>query len=76
MDTFVRIQQALDEMQPYMASHGGRVELIAFTNSVVFIKFCGTCVQCPLSFYTLTFSIERTLKEKFPEILRVEIVES
>ena len=74
-EIIVQIQQALDEIQPYIESHGGRVELVEFKDSTVFIKFYGTCVQCPLSFYTLTYGIERQLKDKIPLIARVESVE-
>ncbi|MCX5923627.1 MAG: NifU family protein [Candidatus Dependentiae bacterium] len=74
-EIIVQIQQALDEIQPYIESHGGRVELVEFKDSILFIKFYGTCVQCPLSFYTLTYGIEKQLKEKIPTILRVEAVE-
>ena len=74
-EIIVQIQQALDDIQPYIESHGGRVELVEFKDSTVFIKFYGTCVQCPLSFYTLTYGIERQLKIKIPAILRVEAVE-
>lgn len=75
LEIIVQIQQALDEIQPYIESHGGRVELVEFKDSILFIKFYGTCVQCPLSFYTLTYGIEKQLKEKIPTILRVEAVE-
>ncbi len=74
-EIIVQIQQALDAIQPYIESHGGRVELVEFKDSILFIKFYGTCVQCPLSFYTLTYGIEKQLKEIIPSILRVEAVE-
>ncbi|MFA5998962.1 MAG: NifU family protein [Candidatus Babeliales bacterium] len=74
-EIIVQIQQALDEIQPYIESHGGRVELVGFKDSIVYVKFYGTCVQCPLSFYTLTYGIERQLKAKISSISRVEIVE-
>ncbi|HSW75465.1 MAG TPA: NifU family protein [Candidatus Saccharimonadales bacterium] len=70
-----QIQQALDEIQPYIQSHGGRVEFVEFKDSIVFVKFYGTCLQCPLSFYTLTYGIERQLKAKISFISRVETVE-
>ncbi|MCX5924033.1 MAG: NifU family protein [Candidatus Dependentiae bacterium] len=74
-EIIVQIQQALDEIQPYIESHGGRVELVEFKDSIVYVKFYGTCVQCPLSFYTLTYGIERQLKAKISAISRVEVVE-
>jgi Fe-S cluster biogenesis protein NfuA len=71
----ITIQQVLAELMPYIASHGGNVELVEFKDKIVFIKFYGTCVQCPLSFYTVTYGIERHIKAKIPWIIRVEVVE-
>lgn len=69
------IVQILDDLLPYIASHGGHVEFVALRDTIVFIKFSGTCVQCPLSFYTVTYGIERHIKAKIDWILRVEVVE-
>lgn len=69
------IEQVLIDLLPYIASHGGHVELVEVRDLIVFIKFSGTCVQCPLSFYTVTYGIERHIKVKVPWILRVEVIE-
>ena len=74
-DVTAQIQQVLDGLQPYMTSHGGRVEFVELKHFVVFIRFYGTCLECPLSFYTLTYGIERHIKDKIPSILRVEALE-
>lgn len=74
-DLIVQIQEVLDELQPYITSHGGRAEFVELKDSIVFIRFSGACLQCPLSFYTLTYGIERKIKEKIPSILRVETIE-
>jgi len=71
----LQIQQVLTELLPYIASHGGHVELVDLRDSIVFIKFSGACVACPLSFYTVTYGIERHIKVKLPWISRVEVVE-
>lgn len=69
------IQCELDKLQPYIESHGGKIEFMELKDSVVYVKLFGTCVDCPLSFYTLTYGIERQLKSKIPSISRVETVE-
>jgi|GEM_PF-724278 len=69
------IVQILEGLLPYIASHGGNVEFVALRDTVVFIKFYGTCVQCPLSFYTVTYGIERHIKAQISWITRVEVVE-
>ncbi len=70
-----QIQQVLEGLQPYVASHGGRIEFVELKDSVVFIRFYGACLSCPLSFYTLTYGVERHIKSKIPSILRVEALE-
>lgn len=74
-EIIVAIQQVLDGLQPYITSHGGCVEFVEWKDSIVYIRFYGTCLECPLSFYTLTYGIERHIKEKIPAVLRVEALE-
>ena len=70
-----QIQQVLADLQPYVASHGGHIEFVEVRDFVVFIRLSGACQSCPLSFYTLTYGIERHIKAKIPSILRVEALE-
>jgi Fe-S cluster biogenesis protein NfuA len=72
---FLQIESILNDLRPYIASHGGDVSLVKIENNIVFIKFSGTCVSCPLSFYTVTYGIERHIKVKIPEIVRIEVIE-
>ncbi|MBI2345263.1 NifU family protein [Candidatus Dependentiae bacterium] len=72
---FLQIESILTDLRPYITSHGGDVSLVKVENGIVFIKFAGTCVSCPLSFYTVTYGIERHIKDKIPEIIRVEVIE-
>lgn len=70
-----QIQVVLAQLQPYIASHGGAVELVRVENNVVYIKFQGACVQCPLSFYTVTYGIERQIKAQISSIQSVQVIE-
>ncbi|MBI2352701.1 NifU family protein [Candidatus Dependentiae bacterium] len=65
----------IDTLQPYIASHGGRIDFVKYEHSIVYVKLEGACQQCPLSFYTLTYGIERQLKSKFSGISKVAIIE-
>ncbi len=60
------------EINPGLASHGGRVslELITPENEVV-LRFGGGCHGCGMVNVTLQDGIEKTLKEYFPEIKAV-----
>ena len=60
------------EINPGLASHGGKVslELITPDNEVV-LRFGGGCHGCGMVNVTLQDGIEKTLKEYFPEIKAV-----
>jgi len=70
------IKKILEEnVKPMLAMHLGSLDFVGFENGVVSIRFKGTCVGCPLSNLTLKAGIESVLKEKIPEVERVEAVE-
>ena len=71
-----KIKEVLEtEVKPMLAVHLGSVDFVGFENGVVSIRFKGTCIGCPLSNLTLKAGIESVLKEKIPEVERVEAVE-
>ena len=58
-----------NEINPMLASHGGEVSLIEFTeDSDVILQFGGGCQGCGMVDVTLKEGIEKTLIEKIPEI--------
>ena len=69
-----QIQQELDRLQPYIQSHGGQIELVSFQDGIVSVRLMGTCLECPMSFYTLTYGLEKQLKAQNPAILEVRTV--
>ena len=44
-----RVRAALDEVRPYLDSHGGDVELLAIEEGVVRLRLQGSCKGCPSS---------------------------
>lgn len=70
-----KVKAVLDEIRPALQADGGDVELVDVTKEgVVRVRLVGACAGCPMSTMTLAFGIERTLKERVPEIKRVEAV--
>ncbi len=71
-----RVQWLLDtEINPQIASHGGRVGLIEITSDqIVVLQFGGGCQGCGQASVTLQDGIEKNLLEKFPEIKGVKDV--
>ena len=68
-----RVEQALESVRPFLASHGGNVELVEITlpNSVT-IRLLGACDGCPASGLTLSEGVEKAIKEHCPEITTIK----
>ncbi len=69
-----KVQQVLETIRPALQRDGGDVELVDVKDGVVQVRLQGACAGCPMSQMTLAFGIQRVLKEKVPEIQRVEPV--
>ena len=70
-----KIQRILDqEINPSVATHGGKIELVDYANQTVFIRMTGGCQGCASSKATLTGGVEKTLIRHFPQIVAVHDV--
>ena len=68
-----RIENALDQIRPYLEADGGNVALHEVTDDmVVKLKLLGACGSCPMSIMTLEAGVEQALKRAIPEITSVE----
>jgi Fe-S cluster biogenesis protein NfuA/nitrite reductase/ring-hydroxylating ferredoxin subunit len=72
-DLRTRIETGLDGVRPYLASHGGDVELLEIDEGagVVRLRMVGSCDGCPSSSVTLTLAVEAAILEAAPEIVQV-----
>lgn len=60
------------EINPMLASHGGRVALVEITEATeVVLQFGGGCQGCGMADVTLKQGVEKTLRDHFPEITAV-----
>jgi Fe/S biogenesis protein NfuA len=67
-----QIRKILDEqINPAVAQHGGKVELVDVVNDTVYVRMSGGCQGCAASKVTLKQGVERTLLEEMPEIVAV-----
>ncbi len=68
-----RVRYVLEsEINPQLASHGGRVSLREVTaEGVVVLQFGGGCHGCGMVDATLRGGVERTLKERVPGVIGV-----
>lgn len=72
IDVETRVLQALDEVRPYLQSHGGNVELLGVEGGVVRLRLQGSCSGCPSSTATLKLAIEEAIQKAAPDIDRIE----
>ena len=67
-----RVQGIINLIRPAVQADGGDIELVDVTSDgIVQIRFHGACHGCPSSSMTLHQGIERNLREKIPEVIRV-----
>ena len=70
-----RIENALDQIRPYLEADGGNVRVIEVTDDMVLkLELLGACGTCPMSAMTLKAGVEQTIKKAIPEIKSVEAV--
>jgi Fe-S cluster biogenesis protein NfuA len=72
VDVETRVRRALDDVRPYLGSHGGDVELVAVEEGVARVRLGGTCNGCPSSSVTLRNAIEEAIMQAAPELTRVD----
>ena len=66
LDEHTQIEEALDEVRPYIESHGGALELLDVEGGVVHVRMSGACEGCAASAMTLRRGIETKLRELIP----------
>lgn len=68
-----KVQEALQQVRPFLQRDGGDVELVDVdeTSGVVKVKLKGACGGWPGATYTLKNGIERSLKQAVPEVTEV-----
>ena len=67
-----RVRTALDEVRPYLDSHGGNVELVAVEDGTVRLRMEGSCSGCPSSAMTLKLAIEDAIRKHAPDVGEIE----
>jgi Fe-S cluster biogenesis protein NfuA/nitrite reductase/ring-hydroxylating ferredoxin subunit len=68
-----RVQGALEQVRPYMESHGGDVELLLLEDGVARISLQGSCSDCAASAVTLELAIKQALEEAAPDLEGLEV---
>lgn len=64
-----KVEQALEEIRPFLKSDGGDIKLIAIEQEKhVVVELLGACTSCHVNQMTLKAGVETTIKKYAPEI--------
>jgi Fe-S cluster biogenesis protein NfuA/nitrite reductase/ring-hydroxylating ferredoxin subunit len=72
LDLETRVIMALEEVRPYLQSHGGNVELLGVEEGVARLRMQGSCSGCPSSTVTLRLAIEEAIQKTAPDLEGIE----
>ncbi|MEO8934560.1 MAG: NifU family protein [Xanthomarina sp.] len=73
----LKVEQALDEIRPFLQSDGGDISLLSIEDDkVVRVQLEGACVSCTVNQMTLKSGVEMTIKKYAPQIEEVINVEA
>jgi Fe-S cluster biogenesis protein NfuA len=72
MEMKERVQEVIEEIRPHLQADGGDIELVEVTaDNEVQVRLQGRCRGCPMSQLTIAMVVERTIKERIPEVTGV-----
>jgi Fe-S cluster biogenesis protein NfuA/nitrite reductase/ring-hydroxylating ferredoxin subunit len=72
LDVETRVIGALEEVRPYLKSHGGNVEFLGVEGGVARLRMQGSCDGCPSSAMTLKLAIEEAVQKAAPDLEGIE----
>jgi Fe-S cluster biogenesis protein NfuA/nitrite reductase/ring-hydroxylating ferredoxin subunit len=72
-DLETRLRDALDQVRPYLESHGGNVELISLNGQAARLRLEGTCKSCASSEVTLELAIRHAIEEACPDLVGFDV---
>ncbi len=73
-DVATRVRSALEQVRPYLGSHGGDVELLEISGEgVVRLRLLGSCDGCPSSSVTLKLAVEGAIEAAAPEVTAITV---
>ena len=65
------VENALQEIRPYLQADGGNISLIEIRDNIVSVQLEGNCLGCAINQMTLKNGVEATIKRHAPQILQV-----
>lgn len=70
-----RIEEALDQIRPYLEADKGGITLVEVTDDFIAkVELHGACKDCSMSYMTMKAGVEESIKKVAPEIVGVEAI--
>jgi Fe-S cluster biogenesis protein NfuA len=73
IDRESRVLAALEQVRPYLQSHGGNVAFVGLADGIVRLRLEGHCHGCPSSTATLRTTIEKAIYEAAPDVADIVV---
>lgn len=67
-----QVREVLEKARRVLARDGGDLELVGVAGDTVRVRLRGNCVGCPRSVIDLKHVVEKTVRQHFPGIRKVE----
>lgn len=70
-----KIENALDQIRPFLNEDGGDIHLVEITDDlVVKVQFVGACTDCSMQNSTFKAGVEQSILKVVPEVKTVLVV--
>jgi Fe-S cluster biogenesis protein NfuA len=74
-DLVSRVEDALNQLRPFLEADGGNVSLVEITeDKIVRLELLGACKNCSMRMMTFKAGLEEAVRRAAPEIKAVEAV--
>ena len=73
LDIESRVLMALDEVRPYLQSHGGNVAFVKVEDNIAHLRLEGSCHGCAGSTITLKLAIEEAIYKAAPDLNGLQV---
>ena len=70
-ELIINVEQALQEIRPYLEADGGNISLVEITDDTVKVQLEGACIACSVNQMTLKNGVEATIKNYATQIKHV-----
>lgn len=75
LDDRASAERAMEDIRPYIQSHGGEVDVLDVEDGIVHVRLSGSCSGCSASAITLQEGVEKAMRTHLPGFRGLEVEE-